>query len=103
MSETPPTEGLPPSLRLLKGLVTALTLTLIGGVITVVVVIVTRMPDAASKVPLLPDQIALPADATARAITLGTDWIGVVTDTDHFLIYDRATGTLLQDIAVQTP
>ena len=102
MSETPPTEGLPPSLRLLKGLVTALTLTLIGGVITVVAVIVTRMPQAAARGPLLPAALTLPAGTKAAAVTAGTGWFAVVTTDDRILIFG-GNGQMQQEIAVQPP
>ena len=57
MSDTPdPT--LPPSLRFLKALVITLMITLIGGVIAMVFVLVTRLPGAAT-LPHLPDNLAL--------------------------------------------
>jgi len=104
MNDTPDAEGLPPSLRFLKGLVIVLTVTMIAGVITVVGVIVTRMPDASRATPLLlPEAIILPAGTRAQAVTLGDDWIGVVTEDDRFLVFDRRTGTLRQDIAIAAP
>ena len=103
MDDTPDTEGLPPSLRFLKGLVIVLTLTMIVGVITVVAVIVTRMPTAMRSPLLLPDQITLPSGTTAQAVTMGDDWIGVVTGNDRFLIFDRSTGALRQDVVIMAP
>jgi Flp pilus assembly protein protease CpaA len=100
MSDAPEAEVLPPSLRLLKWLVIVLTLTMIGGVITVVGLIVTRMPQAfVSAAPGLPDTLALPAGSSAAAVTFGKGWIAVVTDQDHILIFGK-DGTLRQDIAV---
>ncbi len=82
---------LPPGLRFLKALVIVLTLTMIGGVITVVGLLVTRMPQAfGSTAPRLPDSIALPAGTEARAVTFGTGWIGVVVAAEggeRFLVY----------------
>lgn len=99
MTDAPDAQGLPPSLRFLKWLVILLTLTMIGSVITVVGLLVTRMPRAFPATPELPAQIALPAGATARAVTFGEGWIAVVTDTDRILIF-APDGRLAQDIAV---
>ena len=89
---------LPPSLRLLKHLVTVLTITMIVGVITVVGVLVTRMPRPEAR-PALPPGFTLPAGATAQAVTFGTGWIAVVTQQNHILIYDP-DGKLLQDVTI---
>jgi Flp pilus assembly protein protease CpaA len=93
-----PDAALPPSLRLLKWLVIVLTLTMIGGVITVVGLLVTRMPQAFSTVgPRLPDGFALPEGAEARAVTFGEGWIAVVTGDDRILIF-RSDGSLRQEV-----
>ena len=57
-----------------------LTLTMIGGVITVVAVLVTRIPDTFGGMvgPVLPDAITLPQGVTAQAVTFGTGWVAVV-------------------------
>lgn len=88
---------LPPSLRLLRGMVFVLTGVMILGFIVLVALFVTRFN--ASAVPL-PDSITLPDGTTATAFTQGTDWYAVVTDGDDILIYDRATGALRQQIAL---
>ena len=93
-------EALPPSLRFLKWLVIVLTLTLIGGVITVVAVIVTRMPHASAPAPLLPEALTLPDGVRPAAITAGTGWFGVVTTDDRLLIFS-ADGKLRQEILIQ--
>lgn len=100
MQQAPVPEGLPPSLRFLKALVTVLTLTLIGGVITITALIVTRMPQAMGAGPVLPAEIALPEGATARAVTFGTGWIAVVTTDNRILILDAGTGALRQEMAI---
>lgn len=69
-----------------------LTLTMIVGVITVVSVIVTRMPQAMRASPVLPGTIALPAGTKAQAVTMGTGWIGVVTDDNRILIFNPDGG-----------
>ncbi|MBP7241450.1 DUF6476 family protein [Amaricoccus sp.] len=69
----------PPGLRRLRRLVTALTLTLIVGVITVVALLVIRLSDLAPAQPLLPPALALPEGETAAAVTFGAGWVAVVT------------------------
>ncbi len=93
-----PDPALPPSLRFLKWLVILLTLTMIVGVITVVAVLVTRMPQAFSAAgPRLPDGFALPEGAEAQAVTFGEGWIAVVTTDDRILIFSRE-GALRQEL-----
>jgi hypothetical protein len=95
-----PDPALPPSLRFLKWLVILLTLTMIGGVITVVGLLVTRMPQAfQAPAPTLPEGFTLPAGAEAESVTFGSGWIAVVTEDDRILIFDR-DGTLRQDLAI---
>jgi Flp pilus assembly protein protease CpaA len=101
--ETPteaPDPALPPSLRFLKWLVILLTLTMIGGVITVVGLLVTRMPQAFSApAPALPEGFSLPEGAEAEAVTFGTGWIAVVTTDDRILIFGR-DGELRQEVVI---
>jgi hypothetical protein len=100
-----PDPSLPPSLRFLKWLVILLTLTMIVGVITVVAVLVTRMPQAFSAVgPSLPEGFALPERAEAEAVTFGEGWIAVVTTDDRILIFAH-DGRLRQEVrlAPETP
>lgn len=95
-----PDAALPPSLRLLKWLVILLTLTMIGGVITVVALIVTRMPQALrSNAPTVPAELALPGDATPAAVTFGTGWIAVVTTDNRILVFD-SNGVLQQEVTI---
>ncbi len=95
---SPDTEGLPPSLRFLKWLVIILTATMIVGVITVVGLLVTRMPGAQTSL-ALPSEIALPAGTQARAMTMGGNWIAVVTSDDRILIFNT-DGTLRQELQI---
>jgi Flp pilus assembly protein protease CpaA len=91
---------LPPSLRLLKWLVIVLTLTMIGGVITVVALIVTRMPKAfVAAAPTVPENLVLPEGAKAEAVTFGTGWVAVVTEDDRILIFGR-DGSLRQEVSI---
>ena len=90
--------SLPPSLRFLKWLVIILTLTMIGGVITVVGLIVTRMPQAFSAVaPKVPADLQLPVGTEAAAVTFGTGWIAVVTTDNRIQIYNL-DGKLRQEV-----
>lgn len=101
MDDTSEQLELPPSLRWLKWLVTALTLTLILGVITIVGLLVTRLPlpGAAMAPPTLPASLALPEGTQPYAITHGTGWVAVVTTDDRILIFDTA-GTLTQEVQI---
>ena len=103
MEQAPAPEGLPPSLRFLKGLVIALMITMIVAVITVTAVIVTRMPQSftaqPASLPQLPDAIILPEGVDAQAATFGEGWIAVVTDDDRILIYSPQ-GDLQQEITL---
>lgn len=95
MDDAPLPAGLPPSLRFLKWLVIVLTLTMIGGVITVVWLLVTRMPDG--RTVAVPTAITLPEGATVTAYTQGPDWFAVVTADGRILIF-RPDGTLRQEV-----
>ena len=102
MDQAPAPDGLPPSLSFLKWLVIVLTLTMIAGVITVVGLLVTRIPAGLGRVPGpdLPATLALPKGMTAGAVTFGTGWIAVVARDDRgerILIY-AADGTLRQEV-----
>ncbi len=91
---------LPPSLRFLKWLVIVLTLTMIGGVITVVALLVTRMPQAfGTPLPDLPAGFALPAGTHAQAVTFGQGWVAVVTTDDRILIFG-SDGALRQEVSI---
>jgi hypothetical protein len=85
----------PRRLRQLRWLVTALTATLIAGVITIVALLVIRLAPVA-RPPALPPEIRLPAGESARAVTLGDDWLAVVTvdsaGRERIRVLDRATG-----------
>jgi len=72
---------------------------MILGLITVVAVFVTRFPKPGLTG--FPETVTLPGGATATAFTVGPDWYGVVTADNRILIFDRDTGTLRQDIAIE--
>lgn len=102
MSDTDQDPPLPGSLRVLKWLVILLTLSMIGGVITIVAVIVTRMPAALTAAPALPAAISLPDGLTAGAVTFGTGFVAVVATGaggERILLF-APDGRLRQDIPV---
>jgi hypothetical protein len=87
------------SLRFLRGLVTALTLVMVGGVVTIIILLVMRFREVP---PSLPSEITLPAGAKATGFSQGTEWYAVTTDQDEILIFDRITGRLTQTIRIET-
>lgn len=74
-------------------------ITMIVGVITVVGLLVTRMPGASTE-PLMPSEIKLENGAKAVAVTTHADWIAVVTEDNRILIFNH-DGSLRQEVAVQ--
>ncbi len=92
-------EPLPPDLRFLKRLVTVLTLVMIGGVLTIVGLLVIRLQTPPAVLPL-PEVIELPDGARATAFTQGAGWYAVVTEGDEILIFDRASGELRQRVRI---
>jgi Flp pilus assembly protein protease CpaA len=87
------------TLRYLKVLVTVLTVTMIGGFLTIVTLFVMRF--SAMNTMALPNEITLPDGAMATAFTQGQGWFAVVTQADEILIYSRTTGNLRQRITIQ--
>ena len=86
------------TVRLVRALVLLLTATMVGGVITIVALLVIRLPDA--SVPM-PAEITLPDGTTPVAFTRGPDWIAVAT-ADAILIYDLR-GALVQTVRITLP
>jgi hypothetical protein len=87
------------TLRYLKALVTILTVTMILGFLTIVALFVMRFAEM-NRVEL-PDEITLPDGAVATAFTRGKGWFAVVTEDDEILVYNRATGNLLQRVRIE--
>ena len=77
-------------------------LTMIGGVITVVALLVTRLPQGARPLPALPAGIALPDGAMPAAITFGPGWTGVVTDRGRMFVFGP-DGALWREVDVRAP
>lgn len=96
--------GEPANLRFLRILVTILTVSMIAGLLTVIILIVIRVPNVIRTVPdpvPLPSEITLPDGTTAAAFTLGLDWYAVVTTDDHILIFNRDDGSLRQTLQIK--
>lgn len=74
-------------------------LSMIGGVIALVWLLVTRLPAAMRAGPDLPAAITLPTGETPAALTFGKGWVLVVTDSDRVLIY-TPEGRLRQEISL---
>ncbi len=85
----------PPRLRRLRWLVTALLVTLILGMIAIVALLAIRITGGSAPVSL-PPEIRLPEGETAGAVTLGGDWLAIVTtDTagrQRIRVLDGSTG-----------
>ena len=97
MTETPePVE--PANLRFLRQLITVLTVVMIGGLVVVVGLLVTRFCSAG---PEMPESIELPDGSEATAFTRGDNWYAVVTKNNQILIFDALTGQLKQTIDVK--
>lgn len=102
-------QSLPPSLQLLKWLVILLTASLIGGVIAVVWLLVTRLPvpmmkstAPAEAAYALPADLALPQGIAVVSASFGPDYLLLVTS-DHMLrIYSR-DGKPLSQTALPAP
>lgn len=85
----------PRRLRQLRRLVTALTATLIAGIVAIVALLALRLAPLSRPLEL-PPAVTLPAGESARAVTLGTGWLAVVTvdaaGRERIRVLDRATG-----------
>ncbi|MFQ5438761.1 MAG: DUF6476 family protein [Paracoccaceae bacterium] len=93
----------PANLRFLRILVTILTGSMIAGLVTVIVLIVIRVPQVVRTIddPVpLPASITLPNGTEATSFTQGPDWYAVVTGNDEILIFNRDDGSLRQTIRI---
>lgn len=89
---------LPADLKFLRLLITGLTGTMILGLVVLIAVIVIRFRDPAVD---FPTSLTLPDGATATAYTQTKRWQAIVTEDDRILIYNRATGDLMQEITLE--
>ena len=92
------TESEPANLRLLRVLVTVLTMVMIGGLLVIVALFVIRFSASA---PVVPQSITLPDGVTAESFTMTPGWYAVVVDGGtRILIFDRNSGELTQTVDV---
>lgn len=85
-------------------MVTILTATMIGGLVTIIALVVIHVPQTIRTVPdpvPLPDRISLPDGTVATAFTRGPDWFAVVTKDNRILILDAETGALRQTVRIE--
>lgn len=87
------------TLKYLKWLVTALSVTMIVGFLTIVALFVMRFNDMDRLE--LPEGVVLPQGDSAAAFTHGDGWFAIVTDDDEILIFSRLTGKLTQRIPIE--
>ena len=100
MSDMMPSDPAPPpEVRFLKLLTTTLAGVMIFGLLTIIFLLVTRLPGA-TKLPQLPATITLPAGEKAETVTFGKGFTVVVTESGRVLVY-RANGKLAQDVALK--
>jgi hypothetical protein len=88
-------------------MVTALTATLIVGVIAIVTLLVIRLASFTPVTgPDLPEAIALPAGERAGAVTFGMGWIALVTTDEagieRIRVHDATTGAALTETVIPT-
>lgn len=91
-------------LRLLRRLVTALTLVMIVGIVITVGVFVVRFPQLGERPQLrdLPSEIVLPEGLQPLAFTQAPTWYAIASE-DEIAIFDRETGVLMQRIRIRPP
>ncbi|ADE86538.1 DUF6476 family protein [Rhodobacter capsulatus] len=100
MSDMMPSDPAPPpEVKFLKILTTTLAGVMIFGLLTIIFLLVTRLPGA-TKLPALPAAITLPAGEKAEAVTFGRGFTVVVTESGRVLVY-RPDGGLAQDVALK--
>lgn len=102
MTKTPPEFIEPKNLKFLRLLVIVLTITMICGIITLVLVIVIKMPNYNNTESIqLPAEIILPDNMKVETFSIGSNHYLIVTKNDEVLIYDRKTNILEQRIKIK--
>lgn len=93
-----------PEVRFLKLLVTALAVTMIAGLITIVALLVIRLPaqGRAPALPELPAAITLPAGVTALSVSFAEGRVVVLGRGGEVLLY-TPEGTLLGQTRLAAP
>jgi hypothetical protein len=95
----------PLRIRQLRLLVTTLLIVLIVGFLVIVAAMVIRLSAAPTAVEL-PQRVDLPPGEIAQAVTLGADWVALVTvdgdGTERVRVFSRATGREIGQMAIDT-
>ncbi len=98
-----PAEVPAPLVRFLKLLVTGLAVTMIFGLVTIIWLLVTRLPGQlgapVAALPTLPAAIQLPPGTQAASLAFSDDRIVVLTRDDRVLVY-RADGTVIGETRI---
>ncbi len=93
----------PRKLRQLRLLVNGLMLTLTAGFIIIVVAMLLRLNQVPAPV-ALPESVTLPEGETARAVTMGGDWVALVTvdstGQERIRVFDRTSGAERGEVAI---
>ncbi|MCY4305621.1 MAG: DUF6476 family protein [Aestuariivita sp.] len=85
-------------IQFLRRMVTVLTTVTICCTVIITTVIVLHF----FRSPItIPSHITLPNDTLPSNVTISPNWIGVLTNENLFLIFDRITGELEQTITIQ--
>lgn len=100
VSDPPGDAPLPASLRILRLLVIGLLAAMIAGVLVMIWVVVTRVPQLLQGGPEIPAEISLPPGETPSAVTFGKGWTGVVTESGRLLIFGK-DGSLRQEVRIR--
>jgi len=90
----------PSHLRMLRRLVTVLTVVMIFGFIIIVTLFVMRLGTQESDAVTLPSEITLPVGVSATSYTYGQDWFAV-TGSDNIIRIYNLDNSLLQEIRIQ--
>ncbi|AOZ71075.1 hypothetical protein LPB142_13240 [Rhodobacter xanthinilyticus] len=90
-----------PEVRFLKLLVTALAVTMIAGLITIVALLVIRLP-AQGRAPALPAAITLPEGVTALSVSFAEGRVVVLGQGGEVLLYSPE-GALLGQTRLSAP
>lgn len=91
-------DGLPRELRFLKTLVTVLTVAMIGGVITITVLLVIRLNATQATVRIAPGDFVLPAEVGVVGISVIDGRTVIVGDDAMIRVYDSESRALLQEV-----
>ncbi|MDE0112740.1 MAG: DUF6476 family protein [Albidovulum sp.] len=102
MADAPKIHGDPANLRVLRYLVTAMTIVFIVGFSIVVVLVYLQFVNARNGFESnFPDFIELPEGVEAQSFTRGNGWHAVVTQDDKILIFESASGKLTKSVDIR--